>query len=117
MPLLPAPKLIEPVDGREFGGPDSQIWLSWEPVGALAEDEWYAVSLRYYAGGALQYSGTWTKEVRWRVPRELYQKPDPLRPEFEWDVRVMRQTGTKPDGGREGVPRSQTSEVWRFTWK
>ncbi len=117
MPLLPAPKLIEPVDGREFGGPDSQIWLSWEPVGALAEDEWYAVSLRYYAGGALQYSGTWTKEVRWRVPRELYQKPDPLRPEFEWDVRVMRQTGTKPDGGREGVPRSQTSEVRRFTWK
>lgn len=115
--LLPAPKLIGPADGQEFAGPDSQIWLSWEPMGVLAEDEWYAVSLRYYASNVIHYAGTWTKETRWLVPRELYQKPDPAHPSYEWDVTLMRQTGTKPDGGREGVALSQPSEVRKFTWR
>jgi len=115
--LLPAPKLIGPDNGQEFTGPGTQIWLSWEPVGTLAEDEWYAVGLRYYAREALQYNGTWTRDARWLVPRELYQKPDPAHLDYEWDVVVMKQTNTKPDGGREGVARSQPGEVRKFTWR
>jgi len=115
--LLPAPRLTGPDDGQEFTGPDTKVWLSWETKEALAEDEWYAVSLRYYANQTTRYSGTWTKDTRWLVPRELYQKPDPAHPDYEWDVVVMQQTGTKPDGGREGVVRSQSSETRRFSWR
>ena len=115
--LLPAPRLTGPDDGQKFTGPDTRIWLSWETEGTLAEDEWYAVSLRYYANEAVQYSGTWTKDTRWLVPRELYQKSDPAHPDYEWDVVVMQQTGTKPNGGREGVVRSQPSETRKFSWE
>jgi len=35
---------------------------------------------------------------------------------FQWDVVVMKQTGTKPDGGRQGVPLSPPSEPRTFFW-
>jgi len=116
--LLPAPELISPKDGQKFVGKGARIWLSWKPIGRpLAEDEWYAVSLRYFANGGTQYSGTWQKETRWRVPAELFQKYDPAHPGYQWDVVVMKQTSTKPDGGRAGYPISEQSETRTFYWQ
>jgi hypothetical protein len=115
-PPFVTPNLVAPDNGLEFRGGDTQITLRWEPTGLLAEDEWYAVSLRFMAGGIAQYSGTWTKETSWVVPNELYMKAGESERTFEWDVTVMKQTGTKPDGGREGVVVSATSEKHTFVW-
>lgn len=100
----------------EFHGQGSRIELSWESAGGLADDEWYGLSLRFLAGGIMQYSGTWTKEMSWVVPSELYAKAGQSKRAFQWDVTVMKQTGTKPTGGREGVPLAPASETRTFFW-
>ncbi len=113
----PAPKLLSPAnEQRFFGDPNAQIWLTWEPVGVLGKDEWYSVSVRYFANGVVNYTGSWEKDARWMLPGTLFMKYDPARPGFQWDVTVMKQTSTKPDGSREGVPTSQTSETRTFYW-
>lgn len=116
-PPFVAPRLLSPENGLEFrGGGGAQITLQWAPAGTLAEDEWYALSLRFQANGVTQYSGTWTKETSWIVPQELYTKAGESERLFEWDVIVMKQTGTKPEGGREGEAISARSETRDFFW-
>ncbi|MGC8786864.1 MAG: zinc ribbon domain-containing protein [Anaerolineae bacterium] len=115
-PPFDAPRLIGPENQAEFHGGDAQIQLTWTPVGALAEDQWYALSLRFTADGIVHYSGTWTKETNWLVPRELYTKAGQSERAFQWDVTVMRQTGIKADGGLEGVALSPPSETRIFFW-
>ena len=115
-PRLATPRLLSPGNGLEFRGGGAQITLRWEPAGALAEDEWYALSLRFRASGIVQYSGTWTKETSWVVPQELHMKAGESERAFEWDVTVMKQTGTKADGGRDGAAVSASSETRGFFW-
>lgn len=115
-PPYSAPRLIGPENQVEFRGGDAWIQLSWSSVGALVEDQWYAVSLRFMADGVVHYSGTWTKETNWIVPSALYTKAGQSERAFQWDVTVMKQTGTKEDGGREGVALSPPSETRIFFW-
>ena len=117
-PTLPfgSVRLLRPEDQVEFTGSGSRIELSWEPAGVLADDEWYALSLRFRAGGVVQYSGTWTKELSWVVPEELHRSAGQDERAFEWDVTVMVQTGIKPGGGREGVAISPPGEARTFFW-
>jgi hypothetical protein len=115
-PRFVAAVLLGPADQAEFSGRGTEIVLSWEPAGALQDDEWYGVSLRYTAGGGIQYSGTWTKDTRWLVPDDVHRQAGHNERGFEWDVTVMRQTGTKPGGGRDGVPIGPVSETRTFYW-
>lgn len=115
-PRFTAPVLVYPGDGLEIRGGGTQIVLQWEAAGTLAEDEWYALSVRFLAGGVMQYSGTWTKETSWFVPPDLYTRAGQSERVFNWEVTVMKQTGTKPDGGREGVALSAPSETRTFSW-
>ncbi len=108
--------LLAPAEGMEFRGGGALVALSWESIGTLGDDEWYALSLRYFADGVMQYSGTWTKETSWTVPAELYVKAGQVEREFEWDVTVMQQTGFKPDGGREGAALGPSTETRTFFW-
>ncbi len=108
--------LLAPADRMEFRGGGAQVALSWESIGTLGDDEWYALSLRYSADGVMQYSGTWTKDTSWIVPAELYTRAGQVEREFQWDVTVVQQTGFKPDGGREGVALGPTSEPRTFFW-
>jgi len=115
-PPFSTPRLLGPENEAEFYGGGSQIKLSWEPAGMLAEDEWYALSLRFLAGGVTHYGGTWTKETSWIVPCELHSRAGQFERAFQWDVTVMKQTGTKPGGGREGAPLSPPGETRTFFW-
>jgi len=115
-PRLTAPRLLSPDHQREFSGGGSQIKLRWEPAGVLADDEWYALSLRFLTDGVLQYSGTWTRETSWIVPTELHIRAGQHERAFQWDVTIVQQTGRKPDGGREGVALGLTSETRTFMW-
>jgi RNA polymerase subunit RPABC4/transcription elongation factor Spt4 len=115
-PPLARPRLLTPNSQEEFRGGGAGIKLSWEPVGVLAENDWYALSVRFLADGVVQYNGTWTKETYWVLPGVLYTKAGQRERAFQWDVTVMRQTGNKPDGGRAGVALSATSETRTFFW-
>ena len=90
--------------------------LAWQAVDGLADDDWYALSVRFLTDGAVQYAGTWTKNTSWLLPAELYMKAGQNERALQWDVTVMRQTGTKPDGGREGTALGPASETRAFYW-
>ena len=115
-PQFSRPRLLEPANQVQFRGGASQIRLSWEPSGVLADDEWYALSLRFLADGVVQYGGTWTKDSSWVIPAELHTKAGERERAFQWDVTVMKQTGSRTEGGRVGVPLSATSETRTFFW-
>jgi hypothetical protein len=107
---------VSPVDQAQFQGSSAQIVLTWEPAGTLAEDEWYGVSVRFTTDGAAQYTGTWTKDTSWMVTSDVFAKAGQTERTFQWDVTVMKQTGSRPDGGREGVAVSPKSETRTFIW-
>ena len=115
-PKYSAPRLIAPEDGGEFQGADAQITLQWESAGTLAEDEWYAVSVTFTAGGVAEYEGSWTKDNSWLLPAGLYTRAGQSERGFNWQVTVMRQTGTRADGGREGLAVSPGSVRRTFFW-
>ena len=115
-PRFVAPRLAAPADQAQFQGSGARIVLSWEPMGTLAEDEWYALSVRFTADGVARYSGTWTKDTSWVVASDLYGKAGQAERAFQWDVTVMKQTGLRPDGGQEGVALSPKSETRTFLW-
>ena len=112
----PAPALLAPADGQVFREIDEIIVLNWASVGILAEDEWYVLKLRYEAEGAAQPPGVWTKTTSWRVPADLYPSADVGSRLLHWDVTVMRQTHTGPDGTPEGVVISPVSATRSFYW-
>jgi len=112
----PAPALLAPADGQVFRGVDEVIVLNWASVGILAEDEWYVLRLRYEAEGVAQPPSVWTKTTSWRVPADMYPPADVEPRLLHWEVTVMRQTHTGPDGTPEGVVISPMSDTRRFYW-
>jgi RNA polymerase subunit RPABC4/transcription elongation factor Spt4 len=111
-----APLLVSPDDQAEFHGGGSRIELAWRAVDGLADDEWYALSVRFLTDGVVQYAGTWTKDTAWLLPSDLHGKAGQNERAFQWDVTVMRQSGTKPDGGREGTALGPASETRTVYW-
>ncbi len=116
-PPYPAPRLISPKNESRFSGEGTSIELRWEPVGLLAEAEWYGVSLRYRHYGQEQDAGAWVKEPKWLVPRELAGQADEPDRVYEWDVVVVRHVGTNPDGSNKGLELSPRSPTWIFYWR
>ena len=111
-----APALLAPADGQLFREMDAVIVLNWASVGILAEDEWYVLRLRYEDKGIAQPPGVWTKTTSWRAPADLYPSADVESHLLRWDVTVMRQTHTGPDGTPEGVVISPVSATRSFYW-
>lgn len=114
--VFSAPHLLEPEDGAVFIGEREKIVLRWTSVGPLAEDQWYAVSLRYLQGGQLQYSGHHVKETEWELPAEFFfAKADLPERAYQWDVTVIRvESGPKGETGTDISPRSESRT---FYWR
>jgi len=112
----PAPALLAPADGQVFRGGGEAIVLNWVSVGILADDEWYVLGLRYETEGAAQPPDVWTKTTSWRVPADLYPPADIEPRLLRWDVTVIRQTRTGPDGTPEGFDISPVSATRSFYW-
>jgi hypothetical protein len=106
--------LLEPAAGAELAS--DAVTLSWKSVGELAEDEWYGLSLRYWRGGQIERKEARVKETSWQVPPELRGIPDPARPSFEWDVRLVRRT-VVADGSTKDVALSPAGETRAFAWR
>jgi LysM repeat protein len=107
-----APVLLAPATESVInGGAGAQIELTWQAVGSLAADEWYAVSVNYESEGRPQTTGAAVKGTSWRVPRSLYGLADPPQRLYRWNVTVVRiDTG----GKTEAI--SPPSATWTFRW-
>ncbi|MFQ5886891.1 MAG: LysM peptidoglycan-binding domain-containing protein [Anaerolineae bacterium] len=123
-----APVLLGPPDGKKFGGgvgmdmsltsePEVPVLLNWMSEGLLSEEEWYMVSVRYVGGaGTAQQVTELTKATSYLVPLEMHPPRDALSHLLEWDVGLVRETGTFPDGSPKVEPISPRSETRTFYW-
>ena len=113
---IPAPVLRSPPDGHVYGFRD-EVVLEWEPVGQLAQDEYYVPTVEWLRWGNPTFDETpWIKETRWPMSEHdwLLQYSDDG--EFHWSVQVMRRTGTDDKGRPVGSPRSPMTEVRTLFW-
>lgn len=93
--------------------------LSWEPVGLLAPDEWYAVRLSWYEGGVFaQRGGNNVKETEWRIPADFYwgKADQDTGRAYQWYVYVEKVT-QGADGQRIGEPVSPRSVTRLLYWQ
>ena len=112
--LLPPVELISPDLGASFFGTDQPITLKWRPSKELAEDEYYLLSVDYnYEEGNpnLNYI---TRETQFTLPVSLYNTPNCNV--FNWQVTLMKQTGTDANGQPTGTPLSYRSLYWYVLW-
>jgi RNA polymerase subunit RPABC4/transcription elongation factor Spt4 len=115
-PPFAAPVLLSPADRSQFtGSTDEMIDLVWKPVGQLADNEFYALRLRWKEGGKTAYGGTNIRESEWRVPTSMYGKADLPDRAYEWEVTVYRRV-TGADGKTTEIPISPVSKTWVFYW-
>ncbi len=113
---FPAPGLIGPENERKFFEAGvAKIILQWEPVGPLAENEWYQVILSFFKLGEIQYAGDRIKETEWQVPEYFYGQADQPERAYYWNVTVV-QVDQHPDGKEMSIARSPQSETWTFYW-
>jgi tetratricopeptide (TPR) repeat protein len=113
----PAPKLVRPANRTSFATTFDPPILEWEPVGELADDEYYSVLIVHYypPGNPIYWTTGLIKEKQAKLPEEAgYGKAD--HDEFYWWVTVHRATKTTPDGKPDGPPISPRSEVRMFFW-
>jgi hypothetical protein len=107
--------LIGPENGHKFfEGDAARIILQWEPVGPLAENEWYQVVLRFFKP-EIQYTGNRIKETEWLVPEYFHYQANQPERAYYWDVTVV-QVDQDPDGKEKCIARSPSSETWVFYW-
>jgi hypothetical protein len=111
--------LIGPPDGEIFVGREQYVVLSWEPVGLLADNEWYAVRLSWSENGTLgQRGGNNLKQTSWQIPADFYwgKADQETGRAYEWYVYVERVTETE-DGQRVGEPVSPSSKTRVLYWQ
>jgi hypothetical protein len=110
----PAPALVGPDNEARFSGEFNPVVLEWKPVGKLADDEYYDVTVMHYVGDEPRYWGGPVKETTWRVPVEAgFGQAGNDR--FLWWVTV-RKAGTAPGPDQLDRGLSPASEVRSFYW-
>ena len=112
--LLPPVELLSPELGATYFGTDEPIVLTWKPAGELAADEYYQVQVDFDYVETTNHRRYATRETRFQLPVELYSTPNCST--FNWQVTLMKQTGTGPDGQPIGVALSFPSLYWYVLW-
>ena len=112
--LLPPPELISPELGATFFGTDQPIILQWEPVKALAPDEYYLVSIDYSYREANPRETFATRDTQFTLPELYYRIPNCSV--FNWRITLMEQTGTDKAGQPKGTPLSFNSFYSYLRW-
>ena len=119
--VVPSPAVSSPLSprapaaGSAFIGSNAAIVFEWDPVGALAEDEYYVLTLRFPHGAETWQDVQWTKTSSLAMPAYIYENAT-LPGTLQWNVVLMRQTGTGSNGIKEGVPLSPPSPTFGLTW-
>ena len=109
-----APSLVGPPNDALFQGEYTIITLEWGSVGALAEDEYYDVTVMHSVGGEPHYWGGPVRETQWQVPKEA-GLGEAEKDSFYWWVTVRR-ANTAPGPDQLDLPLSPRSDTLTFRW-
>ncbi len=107
--------LRSPDEGASFYGAKPGITFQWDSAGVLAEDSYYVVTILFPHSAETWQDVQWTKQTVLSIPDYLHGAatlPGVLR----WNVVVKRQTGTQPDGQKQGVELGPRSATRSFNW-
>jgi tetratricopeptide (TPR) repeat protein len=108
------PQLIGPPYNAIFAGPFAEVFLEWSPVGRLASDEYYDLTVMHIHANQPNYWGTATKDTRVKVPTAI-GVGQAGEDRFYWWVTV-RKANTAPPGQNLDLPLSPESEPGQFFW-
>ncbi len=111
--LLPGPELLSPPMGERFVGLNAPVTLRWQPVKELAKDEYYQVRVDYNYKEGNPSTALTTTQTQIDLPEDLYRAYN--CEVFNWQVTLMRQTGTYPDGSLKGEALSYPS-LYRYLY-
>jgi serine/threonine protein kinase len=110
-----SPKLLAPEDDIEFVGRLFQeAYVEWLPVGELAEDEYYDLTIMYIFADEPKYWGMATRESRIQLTEDI-GVGQAGGDRFYWWVTV-RKENTAPSAYSIDLPVSQQSDVRTFVW-
>jgi LysM repeat protein len=111
-PPYAPPNLLLPADGTIFTLADDTVTLQWASVGALRENEAYAVVVEDVTEGQGRKLLEYVTDTKFNIPSNFRNQSSI----FRWWVLTMRQTGTDDDGNPIWEPAGQTSEERVFEW-
>ena len=114
-PPYPAVNLLLPPDGAPFGLNNAVITLQWAAVGALRENEAYAVTLEDVTQEEGRRLVDYVTDTKYLVPATFL--PNDGTPHvIRWWVIPVRQLGTDNDGNPIWDPAGAVSSPRVFTW-
>ncbi|MBE7551476.1 MAG: protein kinase [Anaerolineales bacterium] len=109
------PGLVEPADDAFFAGRLTKVFLEWEPVGQLASDEYYDLTIQYIFGNDFVYWGTATTETRVQIPPDIgVGRAGGDR--FRWYVTVRKANTAAFSKNNIDLPVSLQSKIRTFVW-
>jgi tetratricopeptide (TPR) repeat protein len=109
-----APALANPQNDAVFQGQFTVILLKWEPVGSLASDEYYDVTVMHFEADKPQYWGGAVDGTEWQVPPEAGYG-NAANDRFFWWVTIRRKN-TASGPGQLDLAVSPSSETRTFYW-
>jgi hypothetical protein len=112
--LRQAPELTSPPLGTRVQGTSQPITLQWKASSPLANDEFYEVMVDYNYREANPTLIFTTRDAQIILPESLYHTPNCHV--FNWQVRVMHQTGTDAQGQPTGEPVTYNSLYRYVIW-
>ncbi|MEW5958202.1 MAG: hypothetical protein AB1801_10790, partial [Chloroflexota bacterium] len=108
------PQLINPANDTVFAGKFTEVFVEWEPVGRLAADEYYDLTVMYIFADEPQYWGLATRETRIQLNPDIgVGRAGGDR--FYWWV-TARKTNSAPSPNSLDLAVSRQSEGRTFIW-
>ena len=114
-PPYPAPNLLLPPDGSPFTLADDSVTLQWASVGALRDNESYAVTFEDITSGNGLKLAQYVLDTKYVIP-STFRPNDTLPHVFRWLVLTVRQVGTDDSGNPIYQPAGAASAPRVFTW-
>lgn len=109
------PELVEPQDDTLFAGRLTKVFLEWKPIGKLAEDEYYDLTIQYIFDQDFVYWGTATTETRVQIPPDIgVGRAGGDR--FRWYVTVRKANTAALSENNIDLPVSLQSQIRTFVW-
>ncbi len=116
IPPYAAPELLLPADGASYISPTDIITLQWSTVGALRQNEAYAVTIEDVTEGNARKLVQYVNDTKFIVP-ETFRPASNAPHVFRWSVLAVRQTGTdKATGNPIWEPAGAVSGQRVFSW-
>jgi tetratricopeptide (TPR) repeat protein len=109
------PQLISPENDALYAGQFGDVYVEWAPVGALAADEYYDLTIMHIFADEPTYWGTATRETRLKLDPAALEVGKAGQDRFYWWVTV-RKANTAPTANALDLPVSRQSEGRTFVW-